>query len=289
VADDYQYEFNGFKIGRNTKVKVLKVEGLFSMPDVVTSDTQREDADGEYSSDDETFTGRVVDFEVAIEADRSTGADDVYEQIQAATSNIKQSFPLYIKRPRRPERMVECKVRRRAFTSDASFARGIGKGALQFKAMDPRIYSRELYTPDPFGEANPSTSEGRPYPREYPLSYNDEIGGTISNLAIVQNLGTYSTPALIRIFGPMPPPILEHLTTSSSLVFNTGLTAGQFYEINLDDKSITLNGAANRAKNLNRGVSSWFLLNSGKNVLRLRSAGSTYTGQFTIQFRSAWV
>lgn len=287
MAQDYQYEFNGLVMGRGTRIKVLKVEGLFQSPDIVTSDTQRQDGDGEYSSDDETFTGRVLDFELALLPGGVTPVDALYEELQAATSNIKDYFPLKIKRPGRPERQIDCKFRRRSFSSDGSFARGLGKGALQLKALDPLIYSSQLHQSDPFGESNPGLVEGRAYPRVYPLAYR--TSATPSNVAVIRNAGTYPAPAMIRLFGPMPQPVLENLTTGNHLDFNTTLAAGEFYEINLDDSSILLNGQANKDRALNRATSSWFKLVPGNNSLRLRSSGTEYAGQFTVQWRDAWV
>lgn len=283
---DYQYELNGFLMGAGTSVRVTKVEGLFALPDVVSSDEQRDDGDGEYSSGDETLAGRTITFEVALEVEGAP-ADELYEKLQAATSVIRRSVPLKIQRPGRPERQVNCKIRRREFTSDAMFARGLGAGAVELKALDPRIYSSEEHSLDPpVGQYSLAGVGGVTFPMLMPLKFNSTPQP--ANVGIVRNAGTYPTPAVIRIFGPITDPVLENMSTGEDLVFNTTLGVGEYLEIDLDVHTIRLNGVAPRANTLDRVNSSWFLIEPGVWMFRLRGSDTNYLGTFDVTWRDAW-
>lgn len=277
---DYQYEINGLKIGHGTQYQVEKVEGLFSLPDLIISDTQREGSDGEYSSNDETLQGRTIDMDINMLGERDE-CDDLYEVLQDATSDIQNPFDFLIKRPGRSERRLRCKIRRRAFTSDYDFATGMAKGAIQLKAMDPRIYESVVHQAGPTPLYN--ISGGRSYPRTYPRAYTSAI---ITGTLPMPNDGTYPAPAFIRINGPVTNPTIEHLELGRTLVLTTVLAAGEFIDIDLDNKTVLLNGTTNRRSTLT--TAGWFLLVPGQNTLRYTGTAGAGTPTLSASWSSAW-
>jgi len=284
---DYQYEINGLLVGRGTPYQVLSVDGLFELPDIVVSDTQREGADGEYSSNDETLTGRIITMQVAINHELSADvndmladADDLYERLQVVTSNIRDTWPLLIKRPDRPERRIYVKTRRRAFQSNYDFAIGHGQGALQFKALDPRIYSTLLNEPTPidvFGIFG-----GMSFPEVFPLTFG---AATTQGTLNMVNDGTYQTPAKFRIIGPVTNPAIVHVGLQRTLQITGSLSANEIMDIDLDARTVLI-GNVNRRSWLT--TAQWFMLQPGDNEIRFNGTTSGEP-RLAATWRSAWV
>lgn len=278
---DYQYDINGVLIGKGTPFKVIRQEGIFSLPDINVSDTQREGADGEYSSNDETLSGRTITFEIVMLGDHSStnDADTLYEKLQAATSDLRSSWPLGIKRPNRPERFVSVKTRRRSFPSDYDFAVGHGQGALQFKALDPRIYESMLNEPqaiDVFGIFG-----GMSFPEIWPLTFGAATTqGTLNAI----NSGTYPTPAKFSIVGPVTNPAVVHVGLQRTLQITGSLAFNEVLEIDLDARTVLL-GGVNRRSWLT--TAQWFLLQPGDNQLRFTGTTSGEP-RMAASWRSAW-
>ncbi len=283
---DYQYDINGLLVGRGTPYQVLSVDGLFELPDVVISDTQREGADGEYSSNDETLSGRTITMQIAVNRelsndtdDFSATADDLYERLQAATSDIRTAWALGIKRPARPERLIWVKTRRRAFQSNYDFARGYGEGALQFKALDPRIYKAALEVPTPidvFGIFG-----GMTFPEAWPLTFG---AATTQGTLNAVNEGTYPTPAKFQIVGPVTNPAIVHVGLQRTLQITGSLAFNEILDIDLDARTVLL-GDVNRRSWLT--TAQWFMLQPGDNQLRFTGTTSGEP-RMAAQWRSAW-
>lgn len=171
----------------------------------------------------------------------------------------------------------------------ATFKNSKVNGALDFmiplRAPDPRKYSQQLFTPDTLIA---SAAGGRTYPREYPLSYGDDAGSTGSISAF--NMGTYSTGAVIRIYGPVATPTVEHVEQGKRLTFVDTIPEGSFYEIDLADRLVMLDGTSNR-RNTMEIRSRWFMLEPGDNTLRFNGTAlsTTPTPRMTVSYRSAWI
>jgi hypothetical protein len=282
---DYQYEINGLLIGRGTPYKVMNIDGLFALPDVLSSDEAREGADGERSADNETLAGRTITIDITMLTDEVAPLtnDDLYEDLQAATSDIKTPLMFRIKRPGRPERFIEAKIRRRAFQANYEFSTGMAAGAVQLKALDPRIYSSDL---ESLQTVLQSLTGGRSYPLSFPRSYG---AGAAAGTLTATNDGTYPTPVVLTVTGPLQDPIIEHIEKGRVLEFeDITLAAGEELIIDTGRKTALLNGVTSRRNLMKRAE--WFLLDPGDNNIRFSSAisGPGQTGTLDIEFRSAW-
>lgn len=283
---DYTYDINGLMIGAGTPYKVMKIDGLFALPDVIGDDEQRENSDGERSTNSEILAGRTVTIDLNILTDDlppGTTVDDLYEDLQDVTSDIRTPFNFGIKRPGRDERFLSTKIKRRAFVADWEFTHGNGIGSVQLKATDPRIYGSTLVTNN---IGLQTLAGGRSYPLAYPRSYG---AGAIAGVLIINNDGTYSAPILLNVNGAGQDPIIEHVEQGRVMSFSgISIAAGDDLIIDTLAKTAFMNGASQRTKMLR---AEWFLLNKGVNTIRFSSAisGPGQLMTLDVNFRPAWI
>jgi len=150
-------------------------------------------------------------------------------------------------------------------------------------AVDPRIYSQIETT----STIQISTSiGGRSYPRTYPLNFGTaKVGGNVS----CNNVGNFESLPLIKIYGPVNAPEIMNVTDSNKFIkVNMVVNSGDYLEINLDSKTIMLNGTASRYLYLDSG-SEWFSLLSGINSLTFKDSGGNVLGYAEIKFKSSWI
>lgn len=137
---------------------------------------------------------------------------------------------------------------------------------VQLVASDPRLLGGDGSSPYQFqGEAFlPVASGGLRLPTVVPFS----IGATVvSGSVTVTATGNAQPPVLIRINGPAVSPIIRD-EDGGSMPLNISLDAGQWLDVDLDARTIKLNGTVSR-RNLLRGR--WITPRSGM-VLSLDAA-----------------
>jgi hypothetical protein len=157
-------------------------------------------------------------------------------------------------------------------------------------------FSLILYAPDPRRYATAATSGdvtlptaatvgGRTYGRTYPLTYSG-TGGLGSYLAV--NTGTYSTPIVFTIYGPITNPSIEQYGTGRKLEVDLVLGASDYLVLDTAAKTVLLNGATDRSGSMPWNAA-WFNLAPGTTELRFRgTAGAGGTPRLTTTFTSAW-
>lgn len=136
---------------------------------------------------------------------------------------------------------------------------------VQLRAPDPRKYS---LGPSTSGTFLPSMSGGRTYPLTYPRVYGVVGSGGI---AAFENSGTYDSPGKIRIYGPITNPSIEHLELGVTMSFNVVIDQGDFLEIDLDARTILLNGSISRRSAMSN-QSRWFTFQPATNTLRFNGS-----------------
>ena len=162
---------------------------------------------------------------------------------------------------------------------------------IQLKSADPRKYSQVETQLDAVGLAR--SGEGRHYPRTYPLTYmaDPDNPTPVSNgISLAENIGTYNTGAIIRIYGPISTPRVENIEQDVFLQLDVDVADGDYLEIDLMNRSVLLNGITNRRHVLDVR-SRWFMLEPGKNSLRFNGEplGSSGEPRMSVTFRSAWL
>jgi hypothetical protein len=137
--------------------------------------------------------------------------------------------------------------------------------------------------------ATSGAEDGRTYDLTFDRSYaaSDPVGSVT-----VTNAGTTFAQGLqFQLFGPCTNPEIDNLSTGEKLRFVTTLSAAQWLQINVRDKTVRLNGLAsqNRYNTLDFAVSTWFELPPGVSLLRY-SPDSSSAGSFArVSFRSSWI
>lgn len=115
---------------------------------------------------------------------------------------------------------------------------------------------------------------GRTYPLTPPRTYPAATG---TNVANVLNGGTEATYPIVRLYGPMTSPKIANETTGLFLEF-AGLVvnAGDYIEINLENRTVQLNGVAGANSNRRSALTTrqWWSLQPGYNTVRYSGSGS---------------
>lgn len=129
--------------------------------------------------------------------------------------------------------------------------------------------------------------------RTYDLTFDRFYPATspVGSVTVV-NAGTASAQDfVISLFGPCVNPRFENLTTGQQIRFLTTLTAGQFLEVRVRDRTVRLNGLAaqNRYNTLDFATSEWFDLPPGASLLRYRPDTLTAGAFARVSFRSSWI
>jgi len=180
-------------------------------------------------------------------------------------------------------KQVYCKVFSKKVTQEYSNDPFMREFTINLLAVDPRIYSQIETTSTVY---IPTSTGGFSFPLTFPLNFGTaRVGGTVS----CNNLGNFESLPLIRIYGPVNAPEIKNVTDSNKYIkVNMVVSSGDYLEINLDSKTIMLNGTASRYLYLNSG-SNWFSLLSGNNSLTFKDSGGNVLGYAQIIFRSSWI
>lgn len=149
-------------------------------------------------------------------------------------------------------------------------------------AADPRLYGASLKS----GTYDPTAAlagGGMAVPMVFPLVFTSS---TASELYLT-NTGSFSTPPVLTIHGPVSYPIVDNDTTGESVAVNYVLGSSDLVVIDVANRSITLNGASRIDLFVPSG-SSWWEMRPGENRIRLRG-GSLASGvsALTVSYRDA--
>lgn len=193
--------------------------------------------------------------------------------------------PLYFKLPGREQQVVFGKP---LGGIKGDVQAGIGMGVIPFQVQiaceDPRIYAS---TPQAPSTTLPVSSGGRAYPRTYPVAYGSSGSG--GSLQVINN-GNFrdGAAAVLRVSNNTLNPRIELIGTGKFLKVNIQLFDGDTLDIDLQYRTILLNGTASR-RNALTSDSTWFLIPPGSQQLNFRADAYSATSTLSIPtFRSAW-
>lgn len=117
----------------------------------------------------------------------------------------------------------------------------------------------------------PTSSTGRAYPRVYPWAYTPASSGAVKIITVGSGeYGVAPTPVLMRLYGSFTDPIITNQTTGEVFELDgVSVTAGNYLEIDMDAKTVLLNGSAGSSyySKINWATSSWWQLQPGGNEL----------------------
>lgn len=283
LLQDYTFKFKDTGLVINTDsmampfIDVHKVAGL-DMPDFRINERTREGMDGgSLDIDFAQMRTIVIDGTVYHEANNM----QVYLEslkVNFAPSNV--SYPFYFYAPGLGQRMVMCKSLGVKYDWDLALRTGRSPIQFQLKAEDPTIYIGEPVT---YSTALSSiATTGRGFNKGYPYGYGASV--VVGNGVNARNEGGKPVGALIRFYNVISPSVTSD-TTGDVIALNVTVGAGEFYQLDLRNRTVTINGETNR-RNLMANRSRWFLLQPGDNMLRFTGAAGVGTPLMTVTYMS---
>ena len=281
--NNYSFAFNGFVFGgAGSPYQITQVEGLESLPALRVQDANRGYLDGMYSGRD-FLGGRTIAIKMLVLSGNGLTAFQNFNALQ--TSLIPQqtgTTPLQFQlSPAGNLQYVNARVRGRKSIIDPEYTYGYIKADYEFFCPDPRYYDNTTQT----AAMTYTVPLGRTYPRVYPLTFG---GGSNTASVTITNSGWTDTYPLITIYGPVTNPVVGNLTSGQSLNFNYPMSKSDIITIDLQYRTILLNGSP--ARNLLLGSSNWFSAQSGNNLFYFYGSATTYgVTNATVQWNNAYI
>ena len=149
---------------------------------------------------------------------------------------------------------------------------------------DPLLYSSTLNTQSGTGSV---ASSGAAFPLVFNINFGAGSGAVVSITAT--NAGNFPTYPIVRITGPVTNPWLTNTTTNAVLFLdNLDLLAGEYVDIDMRARTVVKNDGTNQYSHVRFPDSNWIYLQTGANILELRSASTTSSSTLTANWRDAW-
>jgi hypothetical protein len=159
----------------------------------------------------------------------------------------------------------------------------LGKYSILIAAKDPFKYGDAVQVTT----ALPSTSGGRTFPAQYPVTYT---GVTNSGVIQVNNTGNAPAPVYLRVDGVIPAGgwSVNHLDQKVNLSFATSLAlgSGEFVTVDMQRREVLAQGQSTR----NGWVTSrgWFQLDPGVNNIAFSATAYDPSALLTLTTYPAW-
>lgn len=259
---------------------VEEEDGWSSSPPVRLAAEEREQDDGAYDAD--TFYGpRLITLTGRASAPDNAAMVAAKLRMAAVCANLRAGLKLLA--VGEPDATRYALVRRAADVKVKDQGNKLFSWQLQLLAPDPRKYTASVVVATGLS----STAGGAAMPMVFPLVFTG-AGGT-TGIVTVTNAGTYPAKPVLRVTGPVSDPVLENITTGRRLML-TGLTlsAGDYLDIDMDARTVTLNGSTSRRGYVAAG-SDWWTLDPGDNAVRFGASAYNATAQLQVTAASAWV
>ena len=153
----------------------------------------------------------------------------------------------------------------------------------QLRARDPRAYSQTQTTAT--GTVLSAAGGGLIFADPFPWVF----GGSGGGLASISNTGDIPTPPVLRVYGAISAPIIRNVTTGESIVLTGSVSAGDYLEIDVEARTVKLNGGTSRLNLLDYQATTWFELPVGASTLRLLGSSFDASARLDVLYRPAFV
>lgn len=277
----YQAYFNGLTMGAGTPYSIQNISGLKDLPPIRSQDDDRGYFDGSFSGND-FLSGRTITINLIVLNGNGNSAQQNANILKTALMFQKtgtQPFQFQLS-PDEGLKFVNGRVRGQSILVDQNFSYGYIVAQFKIFCPDPRIYDNTQLSL--FLSAG--TPLGRGYPRTYPISYG---GGSNTAQGVIANAGNATTYPVITITGPAVNPSIGNFSTGQAMAFNVTLAATDVLVIDLQARTITLNG--NPARNLLTGASQWFSALAGNSSYYFTATGTTVLSGATVTWYNAYL
>jgi hypothetical protein len=271
--------YNTLAFGPGTPFAVESVGGLEDMPTIRVQDSPRP-ADIGYFKGQDLLDGRVITLGFGIHAVDQFDLATQKSLFQNAFLVSGDEIALYVYNS---TRLINCRCRKRHFSYDAQRVARIEEALVELFASDPKLYDAYLQQAV---VGLPVVLGGATFNALFNLAFGSSgAGGQVG----VTNSGNFAARPVITIAGPVDNPIVANLSTGKSLALTISLSATDVLVIDMDARTIILNGSASRRSAMNSG-SQWWDIPPGVNTLRFSNNGAYQAAaNCTFAFRSAWV
>jgi Phage tail protein len=281
---NYQASYNGLTWGPGTDIQLAGIEGLTALPEIRGGDVVKPRRDG--VDPGLNFLGqRVVILDLEVFAPKVLPFATVLAQIATAFQSVNDpndQQPMEFLLPGWSEsRRITGRPTKAGYPIDVNYQFNKVPVAVEFTCADPLIYGSTLK----------SASAGLPSPTAgltFPVTFNVTFGASTGGSFTVTNNGTYLSPPVFTITGPVTNPRLTFTSTGAFFALNIALGASDVLVIDMGKRSVTLNGTASRLNTIVSG-SSWFGFPTGTWSIGVSSSdASPVAALFTANWRDAW-
>jgi hypothetical protein len=282
VTGDWQAEFRGLALGDGSPYDLVAVSGLLDLPEVRAADRALLRRHGLLPGDD-FLGGRAVAVTLEVQEDDPAAFGRALDDLLAAFRVGPSEEPFVFQFPGVAgggRRLLHARTRKRSAPLDLSFLYGTARVEVELFATDPRIYDATERTS---ASTLPSAGGGWNFDLTFPATFGAvSQGGAI----VAMNDGTFPSPPVFRIDGPVVNPRMENLATGEVLDLFIELAAGEFLVLDTEARTVLLGGTASRYSRLS-ATSTWWDLEPGRNDVTFR-ASTPSSASLSMTWRSAW-
>lgn len=283
VTADWELEYQSFAFGGDSDYSVARIEGLVDMPAMQSGDRNRLLRHGLHPGDD-FLADRTIRMVLEVYGADSTELATNVQALLTALRPGQDEAALVMQVPgvaNGAKVLVWARPRRRSAPVDREWFYNLPVVSVEWVATDPRLYAASESSQQ---IALPSTSGGLTFSVTPPLTFGAVSTGGEQTL---NNAGTFQTSPSFKIVGPVTDPKLLNVTTGKTWHYVGSVSAGDYLLVDMDARTVLLNGTASRYSNL-AAASVFWDLEPGDNIVQYRAA--SYTASIaTASWRSAWI
>lgn len=280
----FQFQYAGVLLGDTTPYNVIKVQGLKDLPPFRTADQDRGRDHGQWIGNNYAAGRSVI---VDMEVTSQDGTDATFwgnvASLDSATALTQTESPLVFLLPGMSgQRRINARPRRRVMPVDMPYQFHVAAASVEFYATDPRIYDDTLtqFTIPVGVPASGLSFNATP-------NFTFGTGGTTGVVNAV-NAGNIATRPVVVISGPVDNPTIENTTAGLHLTFSLSLLSTDTLTVDLDAKSVLLNGTGSRRSTMTTD-SRWWELAPGTSQVTYRANTVQVGSTALLSFRSAWL
>jgi len=271
--------FNGLTWGPGTEYHIVGHRGIDDLPPVRPFDAPRPGDQGIFRGVD-LLGERTVQLDIGMSGQNSTDYFALAEALRAAFLLNMAEMPLLFFNS---SRLINARTRRRAIPYDVETYQRIGTATVELIASDPRIYDANVQN---VSTGMAQSAAGMAFPATFPLSFGTAGAG---GLIQVNNLGIFAVRPVLTVAGPCDTPILSNVTSGKKLRFNLVLASTDTLSVDLDARTVVLNGTASRRSALTAD-SQWWEIAPGLTTISFTNGGAYQAAaSLAFPFRSAWI
>jgi hypothetical protein len=152
----------------------------------------------------------------------------------------------------------------------------------QLLAQDPRAYSQTESSTT--GSPLASAPGGWTFPRTLSITFSSSTAGGAS----VENLGNRPTPPIFRVYGQVVNPQLLLVGTDYRIALTGTISAGDYLEVDVQNRSITVNGITPALNFLDAANTTWFELPKGTSTVQMISGSFDASAHVDVRYRAAF-